>query len=116
MKKTLLITACALLSGCALAGSGGPDRQAKAQVATRELPGQAPQIPAAISSGSDLDFRPIQIRNQNDRIESEEARTESDSRDYTDELPMYSHDPYRWSVERDLPIYRQDLYRWSQED
>jgi hypothetical protein len=116
MKKILLIAACVVLSGCAVAGAGGPAHQAKAQQATRELSGRAPQVPGTISSGSDLDFRPTQIRNQNDRIESEEARIDSDSQDYTDELPLSSPDLYHWNLERDLPIYRQDLYRWSGED
>jgi hypothetical protein len=116
MKEILLIAACGLLSGCALAGPGGPEHQAKGQEAAGKLTGQAPQIPVAISSGSDLDFRPDQIRNHNERIESEQVRRESDSQDNTDQVPMYSHDLDHWSVERDLPIYRQDLYRWTGED
>jgi hypothetical protein len=116
MKKILLIATCAFLSGCALAEPGGSAHQAKAQEAARKLPGQIAQIPAPVSSGSDLDFRPTQIRNKNDRIESEHARIESDLQDNTDELPMYRHDLQRWSVERDLPVYRQDLYRWTGED
>jgi hypothetical protein len=113
MKKIFLITACTLLSGCALSG---PEHQAKARKTGREVPDRALQTPAAISSGSDLDFRSTQTRDQNDRIESEQARIDSDSQDYADEPPLYRHDLYRPSVERDLPIYRQDLYRWSGED
>jgi hypothetical protein len=105
MKKILLVVVCALLSGCAVAGPGGPAHQAKAQEAARKLPGQVAQIPVPVSSGSELDFQPGQIRNQNDRIESEHARIESDLQDNTDELPMYRQDLQRWSVERDLPIY-----------
>ena len=114
--EILLIAACALLSGCALAGPGGAEHQAKAQEAPRKLAGQVAQIPAPVSSGSELDFQPDQIRNQNDRVEPEQARIESDLEDNTDQLPMYRQDLYPWSVERDLPIYRQDLYRWSEED
>ena len=53
MNKILDLT-CALLSGCALAGLEGPERQAKAQETLRNLPGEVAQIPAAI--GNDPDY------------------------------------------------------------
>ena len=116
MKKIPLIAVCALLSACSLAGPGGQEHQTKAQKAAPALPGQLAQVPGPDSSGSDVDYRPDQIRNQNNRSESQFSRIESDSQDNTDELPEYRRDLNRWSVDPELPIYRQDLYRWSQED
>jgi hypothetical protein len=115
-EKVLLIAAFTLLDGCVLVGAGGPEHQAKAKEATGRFLRKLAQSPTPVSSGSEPDFQPDQIRNQNDRIESEHGRIESDLQDNTDELPVYTHDLYPWSVERDLPIFRQDLYRWSGED
>jgi hypothetical protein len=52
MNKILVLT-CALLSGCALAGLEGPERQAKAQESLRNLPEEVAQIPAAIGNDPD---------------------------------------------------------------
>jgi hypothetical protein len=115
-KKFLPIAAGALLSGCALSGPGGSQHQAKAQEAAPKVAAQVAQTTASVSSGSDLDFRPGQLQSQNDRIEAENARIESDFQDNSDEIPLDRHDLYRGNVERDLPIYRQDQYRWSEDD
>jgi len=84
--KAVLLAACAFLSGCALAGLEGPERQAKAQDALRKLPGQVAQLPVAVANDltphpasvpatgyssrySDLEDQLDEIRDQNDQIQ-----------------------------------------------
>jgi hypothetical protein len=77
--KAVLLIACAALSGCALAGLEGPERQAKAKEALHNLQNQLANqnsgsgyyAPATSSRYSDVEDQLDDIQRQNEQIESD---------------------------------------------
>jgi hypothetical protein len=101
-----LLVACTLLSGCALAGLEGPERQAQAQQALRDLPGQVAQLPGDIvGSGGGGDYTPSYDSRLNE-IQRQNARIESDLERQRLQEQQAEFRQQQWQESRIWTIYR----------